>query len=475
MMILYQMLTAFFALLASLTPAHPAELTPTVIPVVINPGEHPLVSFSPDGRLLARHPSGAIASETQQIDLWDSRTGEPVYHAERISQFQWVGDGGQFFASFYEPDNYDIADRFIYDPYQQTEILRFEEGILEISGSSDWLVLSHGGKMAFRHAQRLNEPLTLFDGVESFTISTTGRYVAVWDRRLRIYRMNTGELVSELDHPYDSVTFNADDSAFITVWRGDYRLYTLTQVGAEVTTHIEAEIRGCGAPSRPEWYTTGTRVLFPSDGLVWDYAQGTRTRLNGQSHLSPDNRWIASLDYATLTLYDADSLEIVYTWDNTDAHARWSPDSRWLVTYGHHGYAHLYDVRNAVLVGRLPHYHYFGACGIYLFAPQWSPDSSRLVTYVFSTPHFLWWENDRGIVSLLAQQERLPYYAQPDDAEPIGYLEDGTAFTLRAIEHAGWHAFETDDGRAGWVNQPLALRRVHAPLADKIWLWNLLD
>jgi WD40 repeat protein len=462
---------------AALHPAASDELQPLAIPVAIttNDSLDIGVSFSPDGRLIARHPNVIVTSASAQIDLWDSTTGASIHAAENITQFQWVGDEAHFFALRDDPNTSGDVQGLIYDPYQQREVMSME-GMLALSDQRpSWLIMYHNGRTWLRHASRLAQPIKISDTIVSAKVSTTGRYVAVFDPRLKIYSLETMTLIGEIDRPleYYDVFFNADDSALIVrLPSSTYQLYSLADSVDHTQIRLEAAAQGCASASTVEWFTTGSRVLF-SSGVIWDYVEDTTTEITGEAFLSPDNRWIATLNSGRLTLHDADTLNIAQTWDTTAASLSWSPDSRWIVTYGYEGYAHLYNIASMMYVQELPHYHHFAACGLYLFPPQWNPNSRQLATYVFSQP-LVWRVGDRGKVSLPpTMSQGLTYYEDASFSSPTRLLENGTLITIRAAGPAIWYQFETDDGRIGWIDHTTAFERVPLLPANTIWIWNL--
>lgn len=475
-MMRYWMVVLVLLSQAALHPAASDELQPLVIPIDISSNDSLDigVSFSPDGRLVARHPNVIITDDSAQLALWDSTTGALVHAAENIFQFQWVGDEAQFFAWRDDPNISGFGQGFIYDPYQQREVMPIE-GMLALSDQRpSWLILYHDGQTWLRHANRLAEPIKISDTISSVKVSTTGRYVTVLNKQLAIYSLETLELIGTIDNPlrHYEVSFNADDSALIVQLPArTYQLYSLTESVDHPRIQLESDWQGCGSASGVMWFTTGSRVLF-SSGVIWDYVEDSSTVLTGNAFLSPDNRWIATLNSERLTLHDAETLDIVQTWDTPHTSLSWSPDSRWIVTYGYDGYARLYNIDTMTYLQEFPHYHHFAACGLYLFPPRWNPNSRQLATYVLSQP-IVWRVGDRGRVNVPQAMQGLTYYEQASFSSPTRLLENGTLITIRATEQAIWYQFETDDGRTGWIDHTTAFERVPLLPTNAIWIWTL--
>lgn len=467
-----------FSLLFQPSPTPPDALIPLTISSLIHPGEHSAVQFSPSGRYISRYPGGALSVERQQVEIWDSHTGEQVYHAEKVVYFHWINGTDQFYITFYDTTNYGLGESFVYDPDKAVTLTPIEGTAYQWELPSEWLIMYDDDKTWLHHAERPIQPIEITDSnYNQLVFSPTGLYIAVSDYdSLRIHTADTGEQISRIDQRYTEVTFNPDDTAFIARTLQEYHLYSIRPTLTEPYTQIEAQYRGCGAPpSPPQWFTEGTRILLTGSGIVWDYVEDSRTPLHGRSVLSPDGRWIATLNYVELTLYDANTLAPIQTWEDHYSHFSWSPNSRWLVTYGYDGLARLYDMEAPAFVQQMRHYQDFGACGVVLFAPQWNTDGSQLATYEFSNSRN-WRAGDHGTIHLLEGVEGQPFYAQPDAEEPSGLLAHGTAFTLQEIALPYWYRFETDDGHSGWLmHDDLSLNRVKEPSANTIWVWSLPD
>lgn len=439
------------------------DLDVTIITAQIAPHEHSVISFSPDGRYIARYPSGAIMEEINSLEIWDSSTGEKVYQAGRIQNFHWIDHPDEFFVAFY-----DDPEGIIYNLEQNAVTIVITGMFSEWNVSPSWIITYEDGATWIRHTERLTDPLIFTNTFNRLVFSSTGAYLAMLDHnQISIYTTDTGELVNQISGEYQNIVFNPDDTAFLAQARQSYHLYTMSFTS---DLQLETEFQGCGIPAIPEWFIENPYILL--GGILWDYNTNTQIRLGSKADLSPDQQWIAALDTGNLYLYDTNTLEVIYVFENADTHISWSPNSRWLITYGYAGYAHLYDIQTGSFISELPHYHDFGACGIHLFPPQWNFDGSQLATYIFSTVR-QWRERDRGMIHLPPQMDGLPFYTQPHASDPSGYLEEGTPFTIGRIDPTGWYAFETADGQTGWFNGTDGLIPIPSSPGNTIWLWAL--
>lgn len=399
--------------------------------------------------------------------------------------FHWLATDGQFALVRYTDEDQTTV---IYDLDAQTEVTRLTEERFSVwNRHPDWLITETAEGVLIRRAADLELVIAL-NAYGRIRFSPMGHYVANIDyTKVEIYELATGDMIFDYEgEAVQSFEFSPDDRAFLIGLLKSVNVYEIADTTPK-TTDYPFGYQGCIGYREPTWFNDQSRILFSSygTGMIWDYQTGEIDYINGTAILNPQQSQITRLRSNQLSILDADSLAVLYEAESGGTMISWSPDGRWVLTYGYDGFAYLHDIEDGSPVQKMAHYQAFDACGLHLYPPEWSADGSQFAVYEFGSVA-MHREGGRGKVRVLTllpddpdALSGLPLYDTPNtelDAAPLTYLPHETEVTILAIGDAWQYFIQTDDGQQGWIYEirlNTKLEVVPTPPANKIWLWAL--
>jgi hypothetical protein len=476
-----------FALILSSSALAQDDSSPLILPVS-QEGDAPYhVTWSPDGRYLARWLGvGIEAASVNRTVIFDTETGEPVFILSlSFRAIHWSPDGEYLAVWHNRPERHSLLDSLeVWHVDSGQDFASFEkQSFIHWSTTSTQIMTSERGDTS---RDGLINVWDVETGTQLFSLpgsngmwSPDETMIATWQGdTIWVADAVTGDTIIAFIGWSNDVIWSPDSSriffsapAYTDPSVSPIAYYPATYFVRDVSTGqkiVEFDMfppedktdyycykgRGTG-----QWHRDSNRFLIV-DGVVhiWNAATGQEIlTLEADNQIctaywSPDYSRIltaGNFDGGPIRVWDAETGEQLLVFDDLYLDASWNVDGTHILGWTRHGMAYVWD---AIIGGQLLVMRHFStniSCCTTYFGPEWSPDGTRVAVWRSGGISGSLVIGESAVVK--TQDSEVEVWDEPsEDSTLITTLPHDTVITL-IDSNNGWLYVQTSDGVEGWV------------------------